>query len=410
MSTETLNKDMTVKAVLDRWPETLDVFIANGFENFKDKKQREAVGTYLRLERAAQTKNYDLDNFLGLLQIKIDEQQNQADVTMKATQKSGSDINICGLLPCPVRLPLLEGFDAFIENYTAETGHQVSYKLEAASVGADWIEDNIQNIENADDLPDLFLSAGFETFFDKKTIGRFKDQSVFTDITGDQVNPDFEGLGIKDPHQDYSIVAAVPAVFMVNHDVRGDLPIPRTWADLLKPEYEQQVALPVGDFDLFNAILLAIHKEHGENGIKKLGRCMLKSMHPSQMVTNAKRVAEEKPLITIMPYFFTKMARMVSSLEIIWPEDGAILSPIFMLTKQSSLERVKPIAEYLSSKPVGEILAQKGLFPSLHPDVDNLLDFDHPWKWIGWDYIYKHDIGSLIQQTNQLFEESMNAQ
>jgi len=410
MSTETLNKDMTVKAVLDRWPETLDVFIANGFENFKDKKQREAVGTYLRLERAAQTKNYDLDNFLGLLQIKIDEQQNQADVTMKATQKSGSDINICGLLPCPVRLPLLEGFDAFIENYTAETGHQVSYKLEAASVGADWIEDNIQNIENADDLPDLFLSAGFETFFDKKTIGRFKDQSVFTDITGDQVNLDFEGLGIKDPHQDYSIVAAVPAVFMVNHDVRGDLPIPRTWADLLKPEYEQQVALPVGDFDLFNAILLAIHKEHGENGIKKLGRCMLKSMHPSQMVTNAKRVAEEKPLITIMPYFFTKMARMVSSLEIIWPEDGAILSPIFMLTKQSSLERVKPIAEYLSSKPVGEILAQKGLFPSLHPDVDNLLDFDHPWKWIGWDYIYKHDIGSLIQQTNQLFEESMNAQ
>lgn len=410
MSTETLNKDMTVKAVLDRWPETLDVFIANGFENFKDNKQREAVGKYLKLERAAQTKNYDLDNFLGLLQIKIDEQQNQADVTMKATQKSGSDINICGLLPCPVRLPLLEGFDAFIEDYTAKTGHQVSYKLEAASVGADWIEDNIQNIEQVDELPDIFLSAGFETFFDKKTIGRFKNQSVFTDITGDQVNPDFEGLGIKDPHQDYSIVAAVPAVFMVNHDVRGELPIPRTWADLLKPEYEQQVALPVGDFDLFNAILLSIHKEHGEDGIKKLGRCMLKSMHPSQMVTNAKRVAEEKPLITIMPYFFTKMARMVSSLEIIWPEDGAILSPIFMLTKQSSLERVKPIAEYLSSKPVGEILAQKGLFPSLHPEVDNLLDFDHPWKWIGWDYIYKHDIGSLIKQTNQLFEDSMNAQ
>jgi putative spermidine/putrescine transport system substrate-binding protein len=410
MSTDTLNKDMTVKAVLDRWPETLDVFIANGFENFKDEKQREAVGTYLKLERAAQTKNYDLDNFLGLLQIKIDEQRNQADVTMKATQKSDSDINICGLLPCPVRLPLLEGFDAFIENYTAETGNQVSYKLEAASVGADWIEENIQNIENADELPDIFLSAGFETFFDKKTIGRFKDQSIFTDITGGLVNSDFEGLGIKDPHQDYSIVAAVPAVFMVNHDVLGDLPIPRTWADLLKPEYEQQVALPVGDFDLFNAILLAIHKEHGEDGIKKLGRCMLKSMHPSQMVTNAKRVAEEKPLITIMPYFFTKMARMVSSLEIIWPEDGAILSPIFMLTKQSSLERVRPIAEYLASKPVGEILAQKGLFPSTHPEVDNLLDFDHPWKWIGWDYIYKHDIGSLIQQTNQLFEKSMNAQ
>lgn len=409
MTTTTLSKEMTVKEVLDRWPETLDVFVANGFENFKNEKQRNAVAAFLKLERAATTKNYDLNNFLALLQGKIDEQLNLADVTMKQTEQVGSDVRVSGLLPCPVRLPLLEGFDAFIEQYSAQTGTKVSYKLEAASVGADWIEENIKGIDDPADLPEIFLSAGFETFFDRKTIGRFKDQGVFTDITSEQVNADFSDIGIRDPHQDYSIVAAVPAVFMVNHDVRGDIPVPRTWSDLLKPEYEQQVALPVGDFDLFNAILLAIHKEHGEDGIQKLGRCMLKSMHPSQMVANAKRVAEEKPLITIMPYFFTKMARMVQSLEIIWPEDGAILSPIFMLTKKSSLKRVRPIAEYLSSQAVGEILAQKGLFPSLHPKVDNQLDFDHPWKWIGWDYIYQHDIGSLIQQTNRIFEGSMNA-
>lgn len=409
MTTTVLNKDMTVKDVLDRWPETLDVFVANGFDNFRDEKQRNAVGAFLKLERAAQTKKYDLDNFLGLLQDKIDEELNQVDVTMKKTEKTGSVVNVSGLLPCPVRLPLLEGFDAFIENYTAETGNSVSYKLEAASVGATWIEENIQGIEKAEELPDIFLSAGFETFFDQKTIGRFKDQGVFTDITGDEVNPDFADIDIKDPKKDYSIIAAVPAVFMVNHDVLGDLPVPRRWSDLLKPEYEQQVALPVGDFDLFNAILLALHKEHGDEGIEKLGRCMLKAMHPSQMVKNAKRVAEEKPIITIMPYFFTKMARMVKSLEIVWPEDGAVVSPIFMLTKKESLDTVKPIAEYLASQPVGEILAQKGLFPSVHPDVDNQLEGDHPWKWVGWDYIYQNDIGALIKRTTQIFEDSMNA-
>ncbi|MCW8859310.1 MAG: ABC transporter substrate-binding protein [Deltaproteobacteria bacterium] len=407
--TTTLNKDMTVKDVLEHWPETLDVFIANGFEHFHDEKQRNAVAAFLKLDRAAKTKNYDLDNFLGLLQEKIDEQLNLVDVTMKTTQKSGSSVNVTGLLPCPVRLPLLEGFDTFIKKYTEETGNSVSYKLEAASVGADWIETNIQGIEDAADLPDIFLSAGFETFFDQKTIGRFKDQAVFTDITQDAINKDFSGINIKDPKKDYSIIAAVPAVFMVNHDVRGDLPIPRRWADLLQPEFEQNVALPVGDFDLFNAILLALHKEHGDQGIEKLGRCMLKSMHPSQMVKNAKRVAEEKPYVTIMPYFFTKMARMVKSLEIVWPEDGAVVSPIFMLTKKASLDKVKPIAEFLSSQPVGEILAQKGLFPSLHPDVDNQLDFDHPWKWIGWDYIYQNDIGALIKHTTKIFEASMNA-
>ena len=49
MTTETLNKDMTVKDVLERWPETLDVFVANGFENFRDAKQRNAVAAFLKL-------------------------------------------------------------------------------------------------------------------------------------------------------------------------------------------------------------------------------------------------------------------------------------------------------------------------------------------------------------------------
>ncbi len=405
--TPQLNKDMTIKDVLNNWPETLDVFIANGFDNFRDDKQRNAVAPYLKLERAAQMKNYDLDNFLTLLRDQIALSSHQADITMKKTDHHDGDIRVAGLLPCPVRLPLLESFDAFIEKFTAESGHKVSYKLEAASVGADWIADNIRGIEDPEKLPDIFVSAGFETFFDHKTIGRFKNQGVFEDISGEAVNPDFAGLDIRDPKGDYSIIAAVAAVFMINHDVRGDLPIPRSWNDLLKPEFAQQVALPVGDFDLFNAILLAIHKEHGTEGIKKLGRCMLKSMHPSQMVKNAKRVSEAKPYVTIMPYFFTKMARMVKGLEIIWPEDGAVVSPVFMLTKRSTLGKTRPIAEFFSGRDVGEILSHKGLFPSLHPEVDNQFNFDHPWKWIGWDYIYQHDIGALIHDTNKIFEDAL---
>lgn len=404
-----LHKDLTVKEVIERWPETLEVFLANGFEIFREEKQRTSVGAFLTLERAARTKQYDPDNFLGLLQCKIDDRHSQADVTMKTTRRAGSDIQVAGLLPCPVRLPLLENFDGFIEKFSARTGLSVSYQLEAASVGADWIERNIQTIEEAAELPDIFVSAGFETFFDRKTIGRFKDQGVFIDVTTGKVNADFDKIDLHDPKRDYSIIAAVPAVFMVNHAERGELPVPRRWSDLLQPALERKVALPVGDFDLFNAILLTLHKEHGETGIEKLGRCMLKSMHPSQMVKNAKRVAEEKPYVTIMPYFFTKMAGMVDSLEIVWPEDGAIVSPVFMLTKRSSLDRVRPIAEFLAGREVGEILSHKGLFPSLHPEVDNRLNFDHPWKWVGWDYIYRHDIGQLIRQTNQLFEAAMHA-
>lgn len=408
MQTELIHKDMTINELVGQYPETLDLLVANGFENLKDPKILNGVGRFLKIESAAKSRNYDLENFIGMLTQKAAEQHQQVDVTMKKTENDNSEITISGLLPCPVRLPLLEQFDSFIEGYRKKTGVTVSYRLEAASVGADWMNEQIQGIQDSGQLPDIFLSAGFETFFNPATIGKYKEQGLFADLTTGSVNSDFDGLALKDPKGHYGLISVVPAVFMVNHDQLGDLTPPRTWADLLKPEYEQKVALPVGDFDLFNAILLSIHSEFGDEGVKRLGRSMFKSMHPAEMVKNAQRVAEGKPLVTIMPYFFTRMARMVKNLEIVWPEDGAIISPIFMLAGKDKREKLQPVADFLYSREVGEILSNNGLFPSLNPAVKNILPDSHPWKWVGWDYLYSHDVAAQIRYTVTIFEEAMN--
>ncbi len=409
MQTELINKDMTINELVGNYPETLDLLVANGFENLKDPKILNGVGKFLKLESAAKSKNYDLENFLGLLMQKVAEKHQQVDVTMKQTLQEKSEIKISGLLPCPVRLPLLEGVDRFVEQYRIETGRSVSYRFEAASLGSDWIDAEIRTVTDASQLPDLFVSAGFETFFDPGGIGKYKDQGVFTDLLTEPINKNFAGIDLRDPKRHYSLISVVPAVFMVNHDELGGLPAPRTWADILKPEYEQKVALPVGDFDLFNAILLTIDMLYGDEGVKKLGRSMFRSMHPAQMIKNAQRVAEEKPPITIIPYFFSRMAGMVKSLQVVWPEDGAIISPIFMLTKSDKKVQLQPIAEFLFSKEIGEILTGKGLFPSLNPEVKNLLPEQHPWQWVGWDYLYSRNVAEQISYSMQLFEDAMNA-
>lgn len=409
MATADIHKDMTIKELLELHPETLELLIANGFENLKDPKVLAGVGGFLKLERAAQTKNYDLDNFLELIRQKVTEKQNQVDITMKETVKGeDADIRVSGLLPCPVRLPLLEGFDSFVEQYKKDTGLSVSYKFEAASVGADWLAEHFNGVNDPEQLPDIFVSAGFETFFDPETIGRFKEQGFFSDLTSGSHNSSFDGIALKDPKGHYGMISMVPAAFMVNHDELEGLPVPRTWSDILSPAFEQKVALPVGDFDLFNAILLTIHKVYGDDGVRRLGRCMLKSMHPAQMIKNAQRVSEEKPPVTIIPYFFSRMAGMVKTLEVVWPEDGAILSPIFMLTKSSKKQQLQPIADFLYSKEVGSILTEKGLFPSLNPEVQNVLPEKHPWMWVGWDYLYENNVAEQIKRTLQLFESAMN--
>jgi ABC-type Fe3+ transport system substrate-binding protein len=407
-----INLTMTIKEIVETWPETLDVFVANGFEKFKDKAVLENVGRFLKLESALKNKGYSPETFVALLVDKITEQHQRVDITLATNNAQKFDIDFAGLLPCPVRVPLLEALDSFTSEYQHISGYKTRSRLEAASVGADWLEQNIRSLTSAEELPDLFISAGFDTFFDPHGIGKYQQQGLFEALTPQEVNADFSGLELTDPHHAYSIISVVPAVFMVDKMELGDLPVPRTWADLLSPLYAQKVALPVGDFDLFNAILLNLHKEFGVDGVKCLGRSMLQALHPAQMVKGAGRVQAEKPIITILPYFFTRMASAIKSVEIVWPEDGAIISPIFLLAKKNSLNKTRPIAEFMAGTQVGTVLAQKGLFPSLNPQVENILPDsfagDVPWKWLGWDYIYNNNIAALITELDAVFSSAVN--
>ncbi len=150
-------------------------------------------------------------------------------------------------------------------------------------------------------------------------------------------------------------------------------------------------------------MLLNIHKRFGDEGVRKLGRSLLESLHPSQMVKSDKRTAN-RPVITILPYFFTKTVREGSTMTAVWPEDGAIISPLFMLAKSNKAEELQEVVDFFASREVGEILSHQGLFPSTNPDVDNRLGKDKLFSWLGWDYIYSTDIAGTIKKCEKLFE------
>jgi ABC-type Fe3+ transport system substrate-binding protein len=107
-----------------------------------------------------------------------------------------------------------------------------------------------------------------------------------------------------------------------------------------------------------------------------------------------------------MPYFFTRTVREGGAMEAVWPSDGAILSPIFMLAKKSKADLLRPFTDFFASKEVGEILSGQGLFPSLHPEVDNRLGPDASFLWLGWDYIKRHDLSVEISRCEALFNSA----
>jgi ABC-type Fe3+ transport system substrate-binding protein len=399
----------TLWQITEKYPETISLFVSRGFKQMGDTDKRKSFGNAVSLKTALALKQYNIDTFTNALVEQIEQERSLADGSMKTTGASGdgNSVRVEGLLPCPVRIPLMEHLEEFARNYKESYDSDIRFDLKAASMGLDWLKESVINETDPTKLPDILISAGFDLFFEKDLMGKFKEKNVFADMMGfDKLNPLFDNdhITLKDPAGHYSMIGVVPAVFLVNTAELSGRPVPRSWKDILEPAFEKSISLPIGDFDLFNAILLNIHKTYGEEAVKKLGRSLMTGMHPSQMV-KSDRKKDEKPAVTIMPFFFTKMVKEGGPMAAVWPEDGAIISPIFMLTKRDKQGQLQPVIDFLASKPVGEILAHKGLFPSINPDVDNRLPETNRFMWLGWEYIYKHDIGELIRKCESIFNE-----
>ena len=395
-----MNRKINIKDTLynitEQHEEALELLISLGFDSLKDDNMRKLLGSSVSLENALKSKKIDADMFVKQLTEKIEENESKSE-----RNKRGGTVKITGVLPCPVKVPLLETFEEWLGEQSFD--FNLDYELKAASMGIDWIK---EDLKNSDTVPDLFISAGFELFFDEKFLGKYKSENLFEDITGIQeYNKDFQEYGLKDPNGQYSMLGIVPAVFLVNKDEMKGRKIPESWEELMSGEFENNVSLPISDFALFNPLMHNIYKKYGEEGIRKLAGILQKSMHPSEMVKS--HMKSERPAITIMPYFFTWMVREGSPMELVWPKDGAIISPIFMLSRKDTSINTKTIADFFASKQTGEILAHKGKMPSVNPEVDNMIPAENKYMWLGWDFIKENDISSLIKKCEGIFNEAL---
>lgn len=388
--------------ITEKYEEAIDLLVSVGFDHMKDENMRKTLGKSISLEDALKLKKINLDTFVSQL---IERIQRNGDESHSFSKEKNA-VKILGVLPCPVKVPLTEAFENWIKNQNFD--FTLEYELKAASTGVDWLEDVLKE-QSEEKLPDIFISAGFDLFFNKNLLGRYKEKNIFEDITGlSQYNKDFDNdtIRLKDPNNQYSMIGVVPAVFLINEQELKGKKKPTSWEELLKPEFEGSVSLPIGDFDLFHAILLNIYKLYGEEGVKGLGKILQSGMHPSQMVKSYIKKSN-KPAVTIMPYFFTKMVTPATPMTPVWPREGAIISPIFLLSKESKKERLKPIVDFFASKQVGEILSHNGKFPSVHPKVDNEIERENKYMWIGWDYIENNDIAGLIKKCEEIFNDAV---
>lgn len=390
--------------ITENYPELIDYFVSKGFDNLRNEKMRQSIGKMISAENAVKSKHLDVELFEKEMVALLEGRKADYSTGLSEAKQYSETARLSmeGVLPCPVKLQFLEK----LENYIGREQLDINLDLQSASMGLDHIEEKVRLSSSPEELADVYMSAGFDLFFDKNLMGKYMERGAFKDISGlEHINSDFENsyIDLRDPMGRYFIIGVVPAIFIVNTELLGDRKAPESWSDLLKPEFEGSISLPVKDLDLFNAVMLGIHKLYGMEGIQKLGKGLLESMHPAQMVKGAKASSGQAPAVSILPYFFAWMAKEGGPLKIVWPKEGAIISPIFLLMKESAKERSKALVDFLLSKDVGEALCADGKFPSTNPLVENHLDKNQKFVWAGWDFLHATDVGKLLKEAEEVF-------
>lgn len=310
---------------------------------------------------------------------------------------------LLAMMPCPLKVPVEEDFARRAEagEWTGLDTSKVVFEGNATQTG---FYEQVKEYKNVEELPDLVIAPGVSSFFHADFRGRFLEQGVFADVTEGWGGSGsrFGDLDLIDPKGWYTMLCVNPLVMVVDHTRLGGLPVPRAWSDLLKPEFNRLVAMRGKKGEFCETTLLTLRHVYGMEAVERFGESVKEGLHPAQMAKNAGTANPDTAAVLIMPYFYALSIPRKDKVTVVWPEEGAIASPVFLLAKASEQKRLKLLTDYLTGEHVSG-LYESASFPALHPAVKSRLPEGAKLLWMGWDLVWNEDIGRVTKETHDRF-------
>lgn len=381
--------------------ELILVFEKHGLGSYFKPENLNKIGKYTRLNSLLLANKIEKNQFVANLnQILFDTVAQQPSDLFQEQH----NLHFAAMLPCGLRNPFKEYFESLIFenpdqfnslNYLIEgnVNHELSYYP------------LLDGITDINELPDIIMASDINNFFHRPFMERFIQKGIFETYTPYIPNGYLEKTNYADPAGNFTMFTANMLIMVVDKLKLGDRKMPEKWSDLLAPEFENDIIMRGEENFFCNAVMLPFFKDNGLDAIKILAKNIKCGLHPAEMVKLAGKNTEEGAAVYIMPYFFAKRI-LNKNAEIVWPHDGAIVSPVFLLAKKDKIEEHKFLLDFLLSKETGDMIVGR-YFPSINPEVSHD-NFPQTAKWLGWDFLNKHDIGQLKDDMREVFMKVWN--
>lgn len=311
-----------------------------------------------------------------------------------------SEYDVLGLLPCPIKVPIEIGFDEMINDLGSECDFK--YLIEGnANYEVMWMDES-SHVPLREELPKVIISAGVNSFYRKDFRAKAIAEKYFKEVKGSR-EKNFDEYNFSDLEGNYYIMALNYLVMAVDLTKLNNRNIPKSWEELLNSSFKKEVAIRGKKGKYCETTLLAIYKDYGMDGIMKLKELVGFGGHPAEMVKNAGKGIENSPAISVIPYFYARLLKNNKNVEIVWPKEGAIVSPVTLLVQNNISNKLENVINYFTSEQVRNICKEAAL-PHPLDYLEYLKENNYKLNWLGWDFISNNDINKLLPKLNECFQ------
>ena len=267
------------------------------------------------------------------------------------------------------------------------------------------VYDDLWRTADASELPGLISETGFGDFNRPEFVHRWLDTGTFAPLPDAEVRPEFREAGLVDPRGWHRVYGANPEVILVDLRRLGARPLPRIWADVLHPRFRRDVIISGEPGDIHESLLFGLYRDQGEAGLAALGANVRDFMHPAEMAKTAGSQNPQGAALYLLPGFFARSGPHRATTQIVWPEEGAYLTPLYVLKKRDARPAAALPLDYLCGADWAAYLDKIGLAPARAGS----LPLPGKLRWIGWDFVRDHDLEALRAPLNAAFVRGYEA-
>ncbi|AGF56832.1 ABC-type Fe3+ transport system substrate-binding protein [Clostridium saccharoperbutylacetonicum] len=311
-----------------------------------------------------------------------------------------SEYDFIGLLPCPIKVPVEISFNNMINNL--KNVENFKYLLEGnANYEVMWMDES-SHVPLKDELPKIIISSGINSFYRNDFRTTALKEKYFKKVHN--TNYEYIDSDFNDPEGNYYIISLNYLVMAVDLTKLKNRNIPKSWKELLNSSLKKEVAIRGKKGKYCETTLLGIYKEFGMEGIRKLKEIVGYGGHPAEMVKNMGKAVDNSPTVSILPYFYANLLKNNKNIKLVWPEEGAIISPITLLVQKDTSDELESIVNYFNDEEFRSI-CKDAMLPHPVDYLKYLRDNNYRLNWVGWDFIKNNDINKLMLKLNDFFKE-----